>query len=701
MARKELDRFATTYKKDVSIQTKLIAIFGFSAFIAALVSTTLSIVIFNSNFMKEIEANLESYAKGVNAIVSIWQDSAKGHVGFFADNLSKNERMYEPAVLNQLVGGKCKTTGVDSFAVVDKDGKVIAADGELTKGANLSSNSAVKKALSGAEAVSCEELGGKYSACAAVPVKIGSSIRGCVVASYDMEVSQHANVFRDSFDTESTIFNGTKRVATTLTDANGKSVVGTSLDNKTVTDKVISKGESFVGELEINGKDYIAIYSPLKDANGKATGMAFLAKNKAMLNDTRDKTIRAIFPIEIVLILLIMLIAGRFVRWLMWRIKNVTDFLKELATGEADLTKRCKLFIRDEIGFLVIHFDFFLDKLQQIVTEIKTTENELTKAGSVMSKGTQETSTAISQILSNIDQVHVQIEEQSSSVNYTTESLAGIASNIRSLNTMIESQSSSIQEASAEVEEMIGNIGSINASVEKMASSFESLASNAKTGFEKQQNVNERIQQIEGQSKLLVEANQTIANISEQTNLLAMNAAIEAAHAGEAGKGFSVVADEIRKLSETSGAQSRTINEQLTNIRNSISDVFAASAETSQAFTAVSERIKETDELVFNIKTSMQEQSEGSIQIGNALSSMMKSSGNVNASSKDMSKRSQDITEQVSNLEKSTTSMQASTNQMTEGANRVNEAGKALGEISDNLQAAIKKIGDQINLFKV
>ena len=128
---------------------------------------------------------------------------------------------------------------------------------------------------------------------------------------------------------------------------------------------------------------------------------------------------------------------------------------------------------------------------------------------------------------------------------------------------MIESQSAGVSQASVAVEEMIGNISSVNNSMDKMASSFDTLSYNAQTGFTKQQDVNERIKQIESQSQMLLEANIAIANIAEQTNLLAMNAAIEAAHAGEAGKGFSVVADEIRNLSETSSKQSKTIGQQI------------------------------------------------------------------------------------------------------------------------------------------
>ena len=144
-----------------------------------------------------------------------------------------------------------------------------------------------------------------------------------------------------------------------------------------------------------------------------------------------------------------------------------------------------------------------------------------------------------------------------------------------------------------------------------MAASFDDLSANAQTGFSKQQDVNDRIKQIENQSEMLHEANLAISSIAEQTNLLAMNAAIEAAHAGEAGKGFSVVADEIRKLSETSSAQSKTIGEQLNSIQESITEVVSASTEASDAFSAVSNKIKETDQIVMQIKAAMEEQNSG------------------------------------------------------------------------------------------
>ena len=382
-------------------------------------------------------------------------------------------------------------------------------------------------------------------------------------------------------------------------------------------------------------------------------------------------------------------------------LKNVSKAIEGIASGDADLTQRLNVTTKDEIGDVVHGFNKFSEKLQAIISDVKNSKDELMVSGENLSSSTQDTASSITEIIANIDSMKRQIEGQNQSVNQTAGAVTEIASNIESLGRMVQNQSSGVTQASAAVEQMIGNISSVNNSMDKMAHSFSDLRSNSQVGIDKQRAVNERIEQIETQSQMLQEANIAISDIAEQTNLLAMNAAIEAAHAGEAGKGFAVVADEIRKLSETSTSQSKTIGDQLNHIKESIGEVVSASSEASLAFEAVSKKLEETDALVMQIKSAMEEQNEGSKQITEALHHMQDSTIEVKNASAEMEEGNKMILSEVQTLQNAAVAMTQSMEEMSIGAKKINETGSTLREVSDQIGDSIGKIGVQVDKFKV
>ncbi|WP_407426594.1 methyl-accepting chemotaxis protein [Treponema sp.] len=687
-------------KKDIQIATKLIGLIGGVILLSCVVVAGVSLIVFDRKQVRATENQLVHSSDGALRVMEDWIVTLKAYAAISSAREDVIEAVSERDTysLKEIIDYYTEELDYEFMAFTDSNGRVIAGgeDG-IPAGRDLSSSYAVKKALSGESASSFEPIHTSlYAAVYAYPIKNDDKIVGASVFVYDMTTDDFIGLMKSGYDVECTIFSSDTRVKSTL-----EGVEGTVLDNRTIVNQVIGTGEPYIGHNKIRGEDYYAIYSPLKNDDGRITGMLFIAKPLGEIEAIKYTTLKIVIPIVIGLAIALMFVSWLFVRWLMWRISNVTKQLEEMATGEADLTKRVTLRVIDEIGFLVINFNKFCDKLQTIITETKQSKDELAVAGESMNASTQDTSSAITQIIANIDSISHQITNQSSSVQQTAGAVDEISANIDSLNQMIENQSSGVTQASAAVEQMIGNISSVNNSVEKMADSFEELESNANTGFKMQNDVNERILQIEAQSEMLQDANMAISSIAEQTNLLAMNAAIEAAHAGEAGKGFAVVADEIRKLSETSSAQSKTIGEQLTKIKSQIGEVVAASNESSRSFGVVSQKIQETDQLVMQIKAAMDEQNQGSRQITDALKTMNDSTEEVKAASVEMSNGNKMILEEVQRLQSATTEMKGSMDEMSNGARKINETGSALSDISGQVQDAIGKIGNQIDLFKV
>ena len=683
---------------NLKLSTKISILAAASIIISSAAVGIISTNVSSSEITNLTLENLETTELGVMDTLDQWRQQLQLDTLVLADKtrLAAALDTGDFDTANTLTVEQKKLLDIDYLIVTDDSGIIVG--GNAPKGTNLSSSHAVSHALKGFIEYAYESNSiYNYSLVVAYPVKRDGRVVGTVVGTFSMTDSEFVESIKTNYKVECTMFEGKVRAATTL----GANFVGTTLDNQNIVDMVLSRGERYNGFNSIGGKKFMSVYAPIRDSSGSISGMLFVAKSMQIVEHAVNTVIKIVVPILIGLALLLVIVATIFVRRMLKPLNGVKDTLNDISSGDADLTKRIDLKSKDEIGAVVSGFNTFAGKLQTIIGDVKTSKDELMVAGENLSGATQDTASSITEIIANIESMKHQIDAQNQSVSQTAGAVNEIASNIESLERMIESQSSGVTQASAAVEQMIGNISSVNASMEKMAGSFNELRTNSQAGISKQKAVNDRIDEIESQSEMLQEANVAIASIASQTNLLAMNAAIEAAHAGEAGKGFAVVADEIRKLSETSTAQSKTIGDQLNNIKDSISQVVTASSESSLAFETVSRKLEETDALVMQIRAAMEEQNEGSQQITEALHNMNDSTVEVRNASNEMSEGNKMILKEVQQLQNAAMTMTQSMEEMAVGARKINETGAALTDVSSQINTSINKIGEQVDQFKV
>ncbi|MDR2731507.1 MAG: methyl-accepting chemotaxis protein [Treponema sp.] len=329
-------------------------------------------------------------------------------------------------------------------------------------------------------------------------------------------------------------------------------------------------------------------------------------------------------------------------------IVNVTDSLKEISEGEGDLTRKLAVSGKDEIADLSKYFNNTLGSIGGLIKKIKYKVNALTNTGHELSSNMAKTSASVDDISANFDGMKVKMSKQEESAAEAAKAVAAIKDSINSLNRLIEDQSSSINNSSSAIEQMTANIHSVTRTLvenSKNVTELTGASENGKTGL---QTVAEKIKEISKDSEGLLEINSVMNNIASQTNLLSMNAAIEAAHAGEAGMGFAVVADEIRKLAESSGQQSKTTAAMLKKIKASIDSITLSSNEVLSRFEVIDTGVKTVSTHELNIRNAMEEQEVGGKQILESIERLKEITVSVKKGAVDMLESGDQLNRQTS-----------------------------------------------------
>lgn len=675
----------------ILITTVSAGFLAFSVVLFVLISRYLT-----SGLVSYFQGDLDEYSEVVVEEVKAQRKglvNAQSKLADSFESMFENSGSFSVSYMNTEIDLTKRNLGIQELAVVDVNGRQVSSKnyGDASNDSDI-----VQKALKGDAAEKIVKEGQNVVVVRAVPFKIGGKIAGVVFGKETLTSQEFAEKMKKYTMCDFTIFDGEKRAYTTLAGMRG-SVIADINPIRTA-----ESGKKYEGKAVINGVRYVVCYFPLKAEDGKFLTTLWLGKPLVVI----DHVSSAIFkPLIAVMIVIVVLFFAVLVSVIIFKVikplKRVDAAVNNLASGDADLAQRIEVHGNDEFAEISTGINTFIEMLHKIVSELNLAQKELTAIGIDLGTNSQESASATAEIMANIAGVRKQSESQSEAVSNTTTILGRSAENVNNLENLVEAQAAGITESSAAIEQMLGNISSVTSSVRKMADSFKELGITVSDGKTKLANVDGKVNEIAEQSKMLIQANTIIAQIASETNLLAMNAAIEAAHAGKAGEGFSVVANEIRKLAETSSAQSKNINTELKEISSSIKDVVSLSKDSQVAFGQIVTHLDSTDVIIREIDNAMSEQENASRQIFSALSDMRNQSIEVNEMSHQVKDNIVAVTKDMDTVSQISSIILGSMDEMTAGAQQISTATQGVSDLAASTKENIDVMDSKLKLFRV
>lgn len=381
--------------------------------------------------------------------------------------------------------------------------------------------------------------------------------------------------------------------------------------------------------------------------------------------------------------------------------KILSDVLEQMAGGSGDLTRRVLIVQADETGLLSHQLNRLLDRLQDMFKNITSQAAQVAKTSGAISSVLEGTVAATEEMAASVNQINYNADRNKTVVSESQSSLESMLSSLDQINNNVNTQAAYVEQTSSAMTEMIANIQSVNEVTSKANEVSESLTSVSGDGSQAVKNSIEAVKDIEVASNEVNSLVITISKILAQTNMLAMNAAIEAAHAGDAGRGFAVVAEEVRNLADDSATNLKTISANMKDVLERVDKGVDLSETAGDALTEVGEKTAQTTRLMSEVAAAMQEQAAGANEVLSSINSLVEASNSINKLSEDQQQNNEVMKQNLDRTVNAFIEVQSATSELAEGNSEILSGIEELKAVIRQNDEVVAALQDELGGYKL